>query len=340
MKKLTRIILIFVIAIACSLALPNKVMAAEGDTPGTAIDIPLNQIRTVRFDSRTEPVTKWFKFTVPDDRYGTFKVEVLNPTSHIRIYVYDTPYQGDDHHIEWGFTWDYECKAYPECDFERTYLIKVYDFSGNNHDLDVTVRNHQHNWQYDYFGNMTGTKYYYCLECSKWVDCFLEKTSYTYDGKHHFPELIFDTAVILYSWDHEFTYPEECKDVGRYTVRADVYLPGEEEYSYLYRTFRINPKGTYITRLNRATRGFTVRWARQSEKMSKSRITGYKIRYSRNSSMSNAKTITVKGYKNTSRKITKLAKNRNYYVQVRTYKVVNGSTFYSPWSVKKSVKTR
>ncbi|HHW94492.1 MAG TPA: hypothetical protein GX736_00980 [Mogibacterium sp.] len=56
--------------------------------------------------------------------------------------------------------------------------------------------------------------------------------------------------------------------------------------------------------------------------------------------MSKAKTITVKGYKSTSRKISNLARNRNYYVQVRTYKVVNGRTFYSPWSAKKRVRTR
>ena len=56
--------------------------------------------------------------------------------------------------------------------------------------------------------------------------------------------------------------------------------------------------------------------------------------------MTSAKTKTVKGYKYTSKKITKLSAKKKYYVQVRTYKTVSGKTYYSSWSSVKSVKTK
>ena len=58
------------------------------------------------------------------------------------------------------------------------------------------------------------------------------------------------------------------------------------------------------------------------------------------SSMKGAKTVTVKGYKKTTRKISKLKAKKKYYVQVRTYKIVKSKKYYSSWSKKKAVKTR
>ena len=83
-----------------------------------------------------------------------------------------------------------------------------------------------------------------------------------------------------------------------------------------------------------------MKWKRQSAKMATSRITGYQIRYSTSSKMTSAKTKTVKGYKYTSKKITKLKAKKKYYVQVRTYKTVSGKTYYSSWSGIKSVTTK
>lgn len=56
--------------------------------------------------------------------------------------------------------------------------------------------------------------------------------------------------------------------------------------------------------------------------------------------MRNPKSKTVKGYKHTSKKITKLSAKKKYYVQVRTYKKASGKTYYSSWSNVKSVKTK
>ena len=56
--------------------------------------------------------------------------------------------------------------------------------------------------------------------------------------------------------------------------------------------------------------------------------------------MTSAKTKTVKGYKDTSEKITKLKAKKKYYVQIRTYRTVSGKNYYSSWSRVKSVKTK
>lgn len=65
--------------------------------------------------------------------------------------------------------------------------------------------------------------------------------------------------------------------------------------------------------------------------------TGYQIQYSTSSKFKSAKTVTVKGYKSTSKTITKLTKNKKYYVRVRTYKTVSKVNYYSGWSNTKSI---
>ena len=66
---------------------------------------------------------------------------------------------------------------------------------------------------------------------------------------------------------------------------------------------------------------------------------GYQVRYSLNSDMSEAKTVSIS--KSTlSKKISGLKKNKTYYVQVRAYKTVNDVKYYSAWSAKKSKRTK
>ena len=67
------------------------------------------------------------------------------------------------------------------------------------------------------------------------------------------------------------------------------------------------------------------------------KVTGYQIQYSTSSKFKSAKTVTVKGYKSTSKTITKLTKNKKYYVRVRTYKTVGKVNYYSGWSNVKSI---
>ena len=98
---------------------------------------------------------------------------------------------------------------------------------------------------------------------------------------------------------------------------------------------KVVPKRTAITEVTAASKAFTVKWKKQAKQ-----TTGYQIRYSLNSDMSGAKTVTVASTSTLSKKITGLKAKKKYYVQVRTYKVVSGKNYYSPWGKAKSVTTK
>jgi len=50
--------------------------------------------------------------------------------------------------------------------------------------------------------------------------------------------------------------------------------------------------------------------------------------------------VKVKKNKTTSSTVKKLKAKKKYYVRIRTYKKVNGKTYYSGWSKVKNVKTK
>ena len=69
-------------------------------------------------------------------------------------------------------------------------------------------------------------------------------------------------------------------------------------------------------------------------------VSGYEIRYSTSSKMSKPKTVKLSSSK-VSTSIKKLKSKKNYYVQVRTYKIDStGAKVYSGWSKTKSIKTK
>lgn len=65
-----------------------------------------------------------------------------------------------------------------------------------------------------------------------------------------------------------------------------------------------------------------------------SSIIGYQIQYSTNKNFKSAKHVNTR---KTSKYLTKLAKNKKYYVRVRTYKTVDGKLYFSSWSGAKTV---
>lgn len=99
----------------------------------------------------------------------------------------------------------------------------------------------------------------------------------------------------------------------------------------------VSVKATSIKSLSKGKKSFTVK----VKKLKKSQANGYEVRYSTSKSMSGAtvKTVGTK-YNKVKKKIKGLKKKKRYYVQVRTYKIVNGNYYYSGWSKVKKVKTR
>ena len=106
-------------------------------------------------------------------------------------------------------------------------------------------------------------------------------------------------------------------------------------------TVKPEMKGTKITGLKKASKAVTVKWRKQTAKVSGSHISGYQVQLATDSKFKkNKRTVTVKGYKKTSKKIGKLKGGRKYYIRVRTYKVFSGKKFYSSWSKSRNAVTK
>lgn len=81
------------------------------------------------------------------------------------------------------------------------------------------------------------------------------------------------------------------------------------------------------------SKGFKATWSKNTK------VNGYQVQFSKNKNFSTRKTYTSTKKSSVSRTISGLAKNRTYYVRVRTYKTINGKNYYSNW-VTKTVKTK
>ncbi|MCD8021819.1 MAG: hypothetical protein LUF30_02145 [Lachnospiraceae bacterium] len=68
-------------------------------------------------------------------------------------------------------------------------------------------------------------------------------------------------------------------------------------------------------------------------------VTGYQIQYSTSKTFASGnKTKKASGATSVSKTLSSLTKGKTYYVRIRTYKTVNGTTYYSAWSSKLKVK--
>lgn len=94
----------------------------------------------------------------------------------------------------------------------------------------------------------------------------------------------------------------------------------------------LTPQKTTLKKIKAGKKAFTVSWTKKA-------YSGYQIRYSLKSSMKSATYKNVSASK-TSLKVKKLKTRKKYYVQIRTYKTVDGKKCYSAWSSAKKVKTK
>lgn len=193
--------------------------------------------------------------------------------------------------------------------------------------------------------NYNGYKEYRCSRCGDYKDvripalssAALSAKSYTFNNKVKTP-----TVTVKDASGNKLPvtvkYASGRKNVGKYAITAtlknNTYYSGSST-SY----FVINPKGVSISKLSNGKKAFTVKWSKPSSTYRK-QMTGYQIKYSTSSKMTNSKTVTVKSTTATSKTIKKLKAKTNYYVQLRTYKTVNGANYYSSWSKVKKVKTK
>lgn len=110
---------------------------------------------------------------------------------------------------------------------------------------------------------------------------------------------------------------------------------GNYSGTLLYTNKDIGAMKVKSLKLTAGKKKLTAKWDK-----TKKDFNSYQIRYSAKSNMSNAKTLVVNSTKATSKTISKLSAKKKYYVQIRRCKLINGYECYSPWSFKKSVKTK
>ena len=177
-------------------------------------------------------------------------------------------------------------------------------------------------------GKTTKTTIYYPKTIS------LKTTKYTYSGKEKQPKVtVTDSSGKTIPASNYTVKYSNNKKVGK--AKATITFTGNYSGS-VTKTFKINPKGTKLSKLTANKKGFTAKWAKQTNQ-----TTGYQLQYSTSKSFKkNVKTKTVSKAKTKSAKIKKLKANKKYYVRIRTYTVVDGKKYYSDWSKAKTVKTK
>lgn len=163
----------------------------------------------------------------------------------------------------------------------------------------------------------------------------IKNSSCTFNNKYQTPKVTVKDKkgnTLKKGKDYKITYSNN-KNVG--TAYATVAFTGKYEGKKKI-PFKIDPKGTRLTKVTRAKKSFTVKWRKQTTE-----TTGYQIQYStdRNFKKDN-KTVTVNKNKTTKYTVKKLKQKKIYYIRIRTYKTVKNKKYASKWTETKSIKTK
>ena len=120
---------------------------------------------------------------------------------------------------------------------------------------------------------------------------------------------------------------------ARITIRS--YATAGYNAATKHITVTVNPAGTTLTTAkNLSGRKAQITWKKNGY------VTGYEIQYSVNKNFRSGSKKTVSGASKTKYTLTKLQKNKTYYVRIRTYKKSGTKKYYSSWSKVKAVRIR
>jgi lysophospholipase L1-like esterase len=157
------------------------------------------------------------------------------------------------------------------------------------------------------------------------------KSQYTYTGKAIKPTLTvtYGKKSLKSGTDYTITYSNN-KKVGQ----AKLVITGKSGYTgKITKTFYIAPKKSTISSLKvPKEKQITIKWKKDSQ------ASGYQIQYSTKKNMKSAKKVTISGYKNNKKTLTKLTGGKTYYFRIRTYKKINGKKVFGPYSKISSAK--
>lgn len=234
--------------------------------------------------------------------------------------------------------------SYDDYNVEKILKTEVQGYTYHTVPATIKVYKHNHDYKvttYKYSDYTSAT--YSCKVCNysnhstfyKPKTVSLSATSYKYDGKVKTPSVTVkdSNGKRISKTYYDVIYSSGRKNVGKYTVKVK-FKKEYARFGSISKTFAITPKGTNISKVSAAKKGFKVNWKKQS-----SQISGYQIQYSTSKNFKNSKTVTVSA-KTTSKKISKLKAKKKYYVRVRTYKTVNKAKYCSSWSSSKAITTK
>ena len=163
------------------------------------------------------------------------------------------------------------------------------------------------------------------------ADATLSTSIYEYDGGDMKPGVVvkLNDTLLVAGKDYTVSYINN-KKVGTATVIVN----GIVQYTgSISKTFTINPASQNIQKLETRYGGFFVDWAQKGS------ATGYEIQYATNYDFTNAETKRLTANKPDTVTISGLYRGHNYFVRVRSYTIVKGSTYYGEWSPIKNVVT-
>lgn len=158
----------------------------------------------------------------------------------------------------------------------------------------------------------------------------LSATKYTYDGKYKKPSVIIKDSKgnPIAASNYKVTYASGRKAVGSYSVTVTF----KENYKGSKKlTFKINPATPVIKSLTPGNGKLTVK---ASTKPSLKGASYFQIAYKQKgtSKWKYASTSSV------SKTLSKLKKEKTYYVKMRAYKTVSDTKYYSAWTKTKLSK--
>lgn len=176
----------------------------------------------------------------------------------------------------------------------------------------------------------------------------IKKASYTptinsykcvYDGKQHYISTkgIKAGSTIKYKTSKSAAYSTKTvtrTSVGKTTVYYSITNPNYTAITGS-RTITVLPKATSLSSLTGGKNSLSIKWKKQT-----TQTTGYQIQYSTSSTFSSAKIVKITSNTTTAKTIKNLKAKKKYYARVRTYKVVNGTYYYSSWSKAYNTTTK
>ena len=186
-------------------------------------------------------------------------------------------------------------------------------------------------------GNYSGTKQAtYKINAKKITPkVLLSKIAFVYNGKVQKPKVIVKNGkATMPVSTYIVKFSGACKNVGLYKVTVTM----KGNYAGTGKaSFKINPKGTVLTKVTAGKKLFIAKWKNQAIQ-----TTGYQLQYSLNNKFNSAgktKTVTLKKDKVAYTQKKLLAKKK-YFVRIRTYKQVGKVKYYSKWSTVRNATTK